>query len=367
MNAESFAAVLKEYAHLYQLPMEELRTMVMQYPYCHNLQVLLQEKAELDQHPDREKTLAKAATYAIDRKQLFKRLKLMREKRAEPKAEAYHLGEDFLELKDLTAVQADLEKIALGTYEDPSASQTMAIEPEPPSIDIPVASEPSLNSSWNGSWEGASGDDLDEDLSLQIDSLDFTLTPISNPNGSVEPSIDQITPLPDHPSTTTTLPESTPDTPTLSHPHPNPSSPTPPPPHTHTHSSPDPGSPTLTPSHPNPNPIFPTPKKSFNSWSKSAQNAYLQSSIQQLLQDEHHDSKKNKHLDSVDSKNEVNKKAWKSIVDGDSMASETWAQLLVAQKQYHKAIEVYERLMLLIPEKSYFFAAQIESIKNSLS
>lgn len=351
MNAESFAAVLKEYAHLYQLPMEELRTMVMQYPYCHNLQVLLQEKAELDQHPDREKTLAKAATYAIDRKQLFKRLKLMREKRAEPKAAAYHLGEDFLELKDLTAVQADLEKIALGTYEDPSASQTMAIEPEPPSSEIPVASEPSLNSSWNGSWEGASGDDLDEDLSLQIDSLDFTLNPIANPNGSVESSIDQNTPLPDQPSTSTTLPESTPDTPTptptLSHPHPI--------------------FPTPTPSHPNPNPIFPTPKKSFNSWSKSAQNAYLQSSIQQLLQDEYHDSPKNKHLDSVDSKNEVNKKAWKSIVDGDSMASETWAQLLVAQKQYHKAIEVYERLMLLIPEKSSFFAAQIESIKNSLS
>ncbi len=82
MNAESFANLLKEYSNLYQLPMEELRTMVMQYPYCHNLQVLLQEKAELDQHPDREKTLAKAATYAIDRKQLYKRLKLMREKKA---------------------------------------------------------------------------------------------------------------------------------------------------------------------------------------------------------------------------------------------------------------------------------------------
>ncbi len=360
MNAESFAAVLKEYAHLYQLPMEELRTMVMQYPYCHNLQVLLQEKAELDQHPDREKTLAKAATYAIDRKQLFKRLKLMREKRAEPKAEAYHLGEDFLELKDLTAVQADLEKIALGTYEDPSASQTMAIEPEPPSSEIPVASEPSLNSSWNGSWEGASGDDLDEDLSLQIDSLDFTLNPIANPTPSApaDTSVDIDTPLDENSDLPSSAPTPDPElpTPTQSHPH------------TQTLSSPDPELPTPTPPHPHTHTLSsPTPKKSFNSWSKSAQNAYLQSSIQQLLQDEHLDSKKNKHLDSVDSKNEVNKKAWKSIVDGDSMASETWAQLLVAQKQYHKAIEVYERLMLLIPEKSSFFAAQIESIKNSLS
>jgi tetratricopeptide (TPR) repeat protein len=340
MNAESFANLLKEYAHLYQLPMEELRTMVMQYPYCHNLQVLLQEKAELDQHPDREKNLAKAATYAIDRKQLYKRLKLMREKKAEPKAEAsYHLGEDFLELKDLTSVQADLEKIALGTYEDPSVVQTMAIEPEPPSsIDGPASTEPGLNSSWNGSWDGAN-DDLDEDISLETDSLDFTLNPISNPAASAasDIAVEFEAPLNDvsDSPTPSPIPDPEPLTPTLSHSHPN--------------------------------PFAPTPKKSFSSWSKAAQSAYLQNSIQQLLKEEHLDSKKNKHIDSVDSKNEVSKKAWQSIVDGDSMASETWAQLLLAQKQYHKAIEVYERLMLLIPEKSSFFAAQIESIKNSLS
>lgn len=340
MNAESFANLLKEYAQLYQLPMEELRTMVMQYPYCHNLQVLLQEKAELDQHPDREKNLAKAATYAIDRKQLYKRLKLMREKKAEPKAEAsYHLGEDFLELKDLTSVQADLEKIALGTYEDPSATQTMAIEPEPPSsIDIPASGEPGLNSSWNGSWDGAN-DDLDEDISLEMGSLDFTLNPVSNPISDVTADITVETELPV---------EDASDSPAL-------------PPTT------DPEPLTPAPTHSRPNPVIPTPKKSFSSWSKAAQSAYLQNSIQQLLQEEHLDAKKNKHIDSVDSKNEVSKKAWQSIVDGNSMASETWAQLLVNQKQYHKAIEVYERLMLLIPEKSSFFAAQIESIKNSLS
>ncbi len=114
MNAESFANLLKEYAHLYQLPMEELRTMVMQYPYCHNLQVLLQEKAELDQHPDREKTLAKAATYAIDRKQLFKRLKLMREQRIKPKAEAYHLGEDFSNSKIYPSFKPIWKKLPWG-------------------------------------------------------------------------------------------------------------------------------------------------------------------------------------------------------------------------------------------------------------
>lgn len=338
MNAESFAALLKEYAHLYQLPMEELRTMVMQYPYCHNLQVLLQEKAELDQHPDREKNLSKAATYAIDRKHLFKRLKLMREKKAESKVEAYNLGEDFLELKDLSSVQADLEKIALGTYEDPSASHTMAIDPEPPSnADLPGSSEPSLNSSWNGPWDGHGEDDLDEDLSLQIDALDFTFDPISPANNPAEVAEN----VQDEPIEERAAPAA------------------------ETHES---DLTALTPPTPSrPQPTAPTPKKAFSSWNSTAQNGYLQSSIQQLLEAQQVDPKKTKHLDSVDSKNEVNKKAWQSIVDGDSMASETWAQLLVAQKQYHKAIEVYERLILLIPEKSSFFASQIESIKKSLT
>jgi hypothetical protein len=312
MNAESFAALLKEYAQLYQLPLEELRTMAMQYPYCHNLQVLLQEKVELDQHPDRDKTLAKAATYAIDRKHLYRRLKLMREKRTQPKAGAYEMNEDFLELKDLNAVQADLEKIALGTYEDPALNQTMVIEPTPPGTnDNP---EPSLSTSWEGSWQGV--EEEPEETALLVPPLPPSPTPNPNPE-----SIDQQISEPPSP----TNPE------------------------------------------PSVRPIAPTPKKAFSSWSQRDQSAYLQTSIQQLLQDEHFDPKKYRHLDSVHSKNEVNKKAWQSIADSDQVASETWAQLLLAQKQYHKAIEVYERLMLLIPEKSSFFAAQIESIKKSLS
>lgn len=314
MNAESFANLLKEYAHLYQLPMEALRTMVMQYPYCHNLQVLLQEKSELDQHPDREKTLGKAATYAIDRKHLYKRLKLMREQRSKPIEEAYHLGEDFLELKDLTAVQSDLEKIALGTYEDPSSSQTMAIDPAPPiAFGAPDKPDESL-SNWNGSWEGT---EEEIDLTEQLTSL-F----VPSPNIPVEESPIEALPLP---------------------PLPNPSTPAALP------------------------PIIPTPKKAFNSWGNTAQSSAIQQSMKQLLEAEDVDRSKNKHIGSVESKNEVSKKAWQSIVDSDKMASETWAKLLLAQKQYHKAIEVYERLKLLFPEKDTFFAAQIELIKKSLS
>jgi hypothetical protein len=44
--------------------------------------------------------------------------------------------------------------------------------------------------------------------------------------------------------------------------------------------------------------------------------------------------------------------------------SETYAQLLVRQNQIAKAIEVYQRLILIFPEKSAFFAGEIENLKN---
>jgi hypothetical protein len=44
--------------------------------------------------------------------------------------------------------------------------------------------------------------------------------------------------------------------------------------------------------------------------------------------------------------------------------SETYAKLLVQQNQIDKAIEVYKRLILIFPEKSAFFAAEIEYLKN---
>ena len=53
-----------------------------------------------------------------------------------------------------------------------------------------------------------------------------------------------------------------------------------------------------------------------------------------------------------------------SLQERDDVASETLADLLAAQAQYEKAIEMYERLTLLFPEKSAYFAAKIEKLKN---
>jgi hypothetical protein len=56
--------------------------------------------------------------------------------------------------------------------------------------------------------------------------------------------------------------------------------------------------------------------------------------------------------------------AIKSNLDDDDLVSETLAQLCVEQGNRQRAISIYERLCLLIPEKSVYFAAQIEKLKN---
>lgn len=55
-------------------------------------------------------------------------------------------------------------------------------------------------------------------------------------------------------------------------------------------------------------------------------------------------------------------------IDGDvnleEFCTETLAEIYVQQEFYQRAIEVYEKLILLYPEKSIYFASLIEKVKN---
>ena len=56
--------------------------------------------------------------------------------------------------------------------------------------------------------------------------------------------------------------------------------------------------------------------------------------------------------------------AKKSISHSEAFLTPTLAELMVRQRKYSKAIDIYEKLMLKFPKKTAYFASQIEKINN---
>ena len=119
MNAGNFFKYIDNPSQLYQINYQELKTLVLQYPYCQNLRYLLLQKSKMENHPDLQRNLEMAAIYSSDRTFLFN---LMKEAELQPEtADSYLMSEEVLELKDLTKLEEDAELLEI----EPQAAEEL--------------------------------------------------------------------------------------------------------------------------------------------------------------------------------------------------------------------------------------------------
>jgi hypothetical protein len=78
-----------------------------------------------------------------------------------------------------------------------------------------------------------------------------------------------------------------------------------------------------------------------------------------------HDEPHIKHPSGVKLDNE--NKAKRSSEDKEELVTETLARIYTEQMLYHKAILTYKKLMLKYPEKSLYFAGQIEQLESKIN
>jgi len=110
--------------------------------------------------------------------------------------------------------------------------------------------------------------------------------------------------------------------------------------------------------------INPVPKTSFTTWFKGEKSSdYFngfdlvgynsKGLIEELIQEKVTPASGHQHIESDENLNM-----------GQDIASETLAQLLIEQGHYQKAKMMYEQLKLIYPEKNSFFAGEIERVEN---
>lgn len=109
----------------------------------------------------------------------------------------------------------------------------------------------------------------------------------------------------------------------------------------------------------------PIPKSGFSSWQEKYSGVSALSGVNLMPIDKTKDRiiRKKKKIVRKEFEKTV-AFAEESLTMTEGIASETLAQLLVKQGQYSQARAMYAKLRLIMPEKSSFFAGEIEKIQN---
>lgn len=344
---------------LHQVSYQELKSLVLQYPYSPNLRYLLLLKSLLDKSKDFDKNQVMASLSSPDRKKL--RTLVKQYTRLREMQENYALSEEFLELKDLSLLDS-LEEAAqaaanAGSNQIGAAVPSNIEQTANDGLDEEVADESSFS---------FLNDILDNDPSIFSDSEtagttveteDLTASSLANEILQSEaPTVseDEIADsgFEELPIFNEVPPKQTITVAVVSEPEDTASGPK-------GHDLPL--EITNEPAPPQPTP---KPKSSFNSWLRQLnppQAGMLQTELRDI-------SLNSKYLHQEEPVKEVVAKqiADQSVEEDVEIASETLAVLLEKQKHYAKAIAMYRRLSLQNPEKSSLFAAKIEELNKKL-
>ena len=396
MNADNFTQYLEDPSLLYQASYQELKSLAMQYPYCQNLHLLLFQKSYMDGSGEWEQNLEKAAVYSIDRRHLFHQARKLDKKTEE--AEAFLLSEDFLELKSLETLQpepellpekdAEVEKEGHLQLEFIRGHQQPSSDKEPQNTVSPQEEEEEEDGLFHASAGIAPKEEnepyskasvLEEEAGSQP-AEPATDGPAHLPIEEPQPAAPGFKPAGELIDDCTSLlpiiealqagmagsarkkekkAKSRPPLPS---------------PHLavlnqKTHYRPlfyidsVPEEPAEAPK--------PQPKQSFTSWVEQFQSPVVQGRLSELMESKKMEEfkkkrkkKKKSKRASEDNSPAVGRLALRSITENKEILSETLAELLVRQGESGRAIEMYQALMLVFPQKSDYFAEKIENLKS---
>lgn len=335
MNAESFITYLAQPAKLYQLPYQEIKNLVEEYPYSANLRRLLLLKSKIEQDPKFEQYLHDLASSTLDRRHLYafvtKEIPQLLQLETEPL--------ERLELQDLLLME-EKEKIPVTVEEENPIPEMsfVAPPPEPSALDLSDTSEPDEDEPF------ALEDEHEPDspaVVFEFDTLPARPETDETPtdNSSIE---EEEIPVPEMLSVEEEEEEITDQEEESAAP-------------SSFLASSDIIQNLVACSLLNGAVASPQPKTQFESWKKKRRSTTRNwKALRQQPTQATTSSPKAKEV------------ARQSVQDPTNLASETLAKLLIRQGQYRKAIKIYQRLSLLYPEKSRYFAATIEELKLKL-
>lgn len=407
MNSENFHEYLKNPSLLYQANYQELKSLVVQYPYSSNLRLLLLLKSLIDNHRDFDRNLVTASMFGIDRARLFEQVNLF--EKTLYSSENVVITEEYLELKDLSIIEdipqkepsaqpplehaLDIEEmlipeepthtsIELEDLEDEAAFlediPNVHIEPKhrapaPPPLmsledlmedDLSIDEEEEMNDE-----EEEADESSDSQEQLEVNEFFGEDDDAENDQDDIDKIVDEAVEIArtklgekvlllkvvDDAATIESITQllfedkgNAEDSLDIN---------TPPP---------SQEAPSTTIQDENPADLHPTPTTKFSSWLQQLQPPQVSKAPIDIRSDSDEEENLESHEDDADKKllDDAKQLAAQSVAEDFDIASETLAAVLEAQGHTQKAIAMYERLMLKYPEKSTFFAAKIDELKS---